>query len=117
MQEDDYGFETVQFEKSTTESGNTGTAASADAKAVSDKVPQKENVSAPVKLEKKPVDDESDEEDLYSTSKATKKVNDKAAIQENMANLTIDKTFRPKDMYAMFLGTDFLYLDFVSDTW
>lgn len=116
MQEDDYGVETVEFDKSTSKSGTTAATVSADPKPITEKVPQKENVSAPAKLEKKEVEEE-DEEDPYSSAKVVKKVNDKAAIEENMAALTIDKTFRPKDLYAMFLGTDFLYLDFKTDSW
>ena len=125
MQEDDYGAETVSFDKNTSKSGSTAQATSADVKPVADKVPI--NASAPVKsasdaltkVEKKAAsaDDESDEEDLYAQSKSTKKENDAKAIEENMAELTIDKRFKPKDCFAMFLGTDFLYLDFTNDTW
>jgi hypothetical protein len=34
-----------------------------------------------------------------------------------MEGLAIDKRYHPKDMLAFFLGTEFLYLDFKSDTW
>lgn len=57
-----------------------------------------------------------DEEDLYAQG-PTVKENDVEAINQAMGELAVDKRYHPKDVLTFFLGTEFLYLDFKSDTW
>ena len=34
-----------------------------------------------------------------------------------MDNLALDKRFKPKDVVAFFLNTEFIYFDFKTDQW
>lgn len=65
-----------------------------------------------MKIEQEP----EEAEDLYDEEPEFKK-NDAKAIEKAMSELTVEKHLRPRDVYACFMGTDFLYLDFKNDTW